>query len=74
MHDALKGKPLDNVPQPPNIVSVRINPDNGHLARPGERNAIFVLFRKQFAPSADTSSATSDDDSAAADTLEQQIY
>jgi len=37
-------------PQPDGIVSVRIDPETGLLAQPGQRNAIFELFKQEQLP------------------------
>ncbi|MCU5788668.1 hypothetical protein, partial [Alloalcanivorax marinus] len=49
------GKALDGVeerypPQPPGIVSVRIDPESGLQARPDNPNAIFEYFREDNVP------------------------
>ena len=36
--------------QPENIVTIRINPTTGHRALPGEKNAIFEIFRSEHVP------------------------
>ena len=50
MRTALKGKPLHQMPEPSRIVSVRIDPKTGLLARPGQANAIFESFQQGSAP------------------------
>lgn len=42
-------------PQPDGIVNVRIDPETGLLARPGQENAIFELFKQEQIPARDTS-------------------
>ena len=49
------GKALKNTPdlpasQPDGLVTLRINPETGLAAAPGEKNAIFEIFREQYAP------------------------
>ena len=44
MRAALDGVPDQFWEQPPGLVSVRINPESGQLAEPGERDAIFETF------------------------------
>ncbi len=39
-------------PQPAGILSVRIDPETGLLAQPGQRNAIFELFKQEELPAA----------------------
>jgi penicillin-binding protein 1A len=68
---ALKGKPESNLPEPPGIVSVRINPKTGKAASPSLRDGKFIYFRKQYAPSAASHNSTSSQN---ADLLEQEIY
>lgn len=50
MRTALKDSPDVPRPLPPGIVRVRIDPDSGLLAEPGQRNAIFEYFRKEQVP------------------------
>lgn len=54
MQVALQGREERHLPQPPGIVSVRIDPDSGELARPGQSNAIFEYFRSEDAPNRNT--------------------
>jgi penicillin-binding protein 1A len=51
MRPALKGMPESNLLPPPGIVTVRINADTGQATGPTDTNAIFEIFRTQFAPS-----------------------
>ncbi|MBB1487939.1 penicillin-binding protein 1A [Oceanospirillum sediminis] len=48
----LEGKPESNMLQPPGIVTVKIDPATGRIARPGQTGAIFEVFRKELAPRA----------------------
>lgn len=50
MRGALKNEPEAVMPQPPGIVTVRIDPRTGLLAYPGQRNAHYEVFRKQYQP------------------------
>lgn len=50
MGSALKDVPEINPEQPRGIVSVRIDPYSGLLARPGQQNAVFEIFRQETAP------------------------
>ncbi|WP_430460409.1 penicillin-binding protein 1A [Thalassolituus sp. LLYu03] len=50
MGDALKGVPQHPFEQPDGIVSVRIDPATGLLARPGQTDAIFEYFREEDVP------------------------
>jgi penicillin-binding protein 1A len=45
MGPALKGAPERRPPEPPGLVTVRISPDSGLLARAGDPAAIFETFR-----------------------------
>jgi penicillin-binding protein 1A len=51
MREALKNHPERYLKQPNSIISVRIDPDTGGLAQPGQANAIFEYFRTDNAPS-----------------------
>jgi penicillin-binding protein 1A len=50
MRTALHGLPEHSMPQPPDMVTVRIDPKSGLLAEPSQRNAIFEVFRKENEP------------------------
>ena len=50
MKVALDDKPENKQPQPEGIVTLRISPETGRLARQGDPNAIFEIFRKEHAP------------------------
>lgn len=50
MREALKGTPPDFVAKPSSLVTVRIDPNTGERALPGQSNAIFEIFRKDHVP------------------------
>lgn len=50
MRQALRGKPEVNQPQPPGLVTVRIDPDTGKRADPTTPNAIYEIFRSDQVP------------------------
>ncbi|QQD18964.1 penicillin-binding protein 1A [Spongiibacter nanhainus] len=50
MRVATQNRPERHFEQPDNIVTVRIDPDSGQLAGPGQANAIFEYFRNDNAP------------------------
>ncbi|NQX88738.1 MAG: penicillin-binding protein 1A [Halioglobus sp.] len=50
MREALKDSPQAARPIPTGIVTVKIDPDTGQLARMGQRNAIFEYFKKEDVP------------------------
>ena len=50
MELALKDRPEVEIPQPEGIVTVKIDPQTGLLAKPGQRGAIFEYFREENAP------------------------
>ena len=50
MRAALRGLPEHSMPQPPDMVTVRIDPTSGLLAAPNQQNAIFEVFRKENEP------------------------
>lgn len=50
MEAALQGKPDHSVPQPPGLVTAKIDPKTGLLAPAGMRGAIFEVFRQRFIP------------------------
>ncbi|WP_446831966.1 penicillin-binding protein 1A [Candidatus Foliamicus sp.] len=59
MEEALRGAPEAPLPRPAGIVSARISPTTGLLARAGEADAIFELFREQVLPAAPDSAPAS---------------
>lgn len=50
MGPALENVPQTKQPQPRGIVTVRIDPHTGLLARPGQNNAIFEMFHQDTVP------------------------
>jgi len=50
MGNALKGSPDLPSAQPDGLVTLRIDPETGLAAAPGQKNAIFETFREQYAP------------------------
>ncbi|UZE95642.1 penicillin-binding protein 1A [Alkalimarinus alittae] len=50
MRVALANTPSANMKQPEGIVTVKINTETGALAKAGEKNTIFEIFRKENAP------------------------
>jgi penicillin-binding protein 1A len=54
MSTALEGEPEQQMPQPPGIVTARINSTSGKLAHPGDADAIFEYFIEGTVPEADT--------------------
>jgi penicillin-binding protein 1A len=50
MREAMAGVPDHVLPKPPGLVTARISPESGELARPGEYGAIFETFRVGHVP------------------------
>ncbi len=50
MAEALAGRPEKIQPQPADMVSIKIDPNTGLRAAEGAPNAIFELFREEYAP------------------------
>ena len=50
MEDALAGRAAAKVFQPPGITTMKIDPDTGEAAAPGDTNAIFEFFFAENAP------------------------
>lgn len=76
MGAALKGAPEASMPQPPGIVTVKIDPKTGLLAAPGESDAIFETFRAGHLPKPDTPAAVSGTEATPQGSrgLTQQLY
>ena len=51
---ALADTPETHRPTPPGLVNARIDPTTGQLARPGQSDAIFELFREEYVPATST--------------------
>jgi penicillin-binding protein 1A len=69
MKMALHGKPQQRMPQPPGIVTVRIDPETGLLANSSQTNGVFEIFREQYVPKevAEVDNTTSDIESTTSD-------
>ena len=52
MESALAGVREHRRLQPPGLVEVRINPDTGEAAAPGDKGGLFEIFREEYAPRA----------------------
>ncbi|OGT46972.1 MAG: peptidase [Gammaproteobacteria bacterium RIFCSPHIGHO2_12_FULL_38_11] len=52
MKTALQNQPEATMSQPADIISARIDPNNGRLAKPGQKQAIFEVFEKGHLPNA----------------------
>ncbi|MFT7130148.1 MAG: penicillin-binding protein 1A [Gammaproteobacteria bacterium] len=50
MKTALQDRPQTLRKQPQGVVSVKIDPATGLLAKPGQKNAVFEIFREETAP------------------------
>jgi penicillin-binding protein 1A len=76
MENALKGLPSATMPRPNGIVNVRIDPDTGKRARPGQEGAIFEIFREEDAPPPlDTDEGMGEPDSETGDSdFSRQIF
>jgi penicillin-binding protein 1A len=62
MRVALQGVPEVTRKRPEGIVSVKIDPETGLLARPGQQNAIFEIFREELAPREEASDSSQGSD------------
>ena len=58
MREALNGVPEASLEMPPDMVTVRIDPDTGRQAPNGQSNAIFEVFTAATAPSEDDNGNT----------------
>lgn len=74
MREALQGKPEHTMPEPPGIVTAKINPKTGLLAYPGEKNAIFEVFRKGTLPSASNNHVNTTDDGGQTEQWGQPLF
>lgn len=67
MRTALRNKPLHSMMQPDDVVSVRIDPNTGLLAKPEQDDAIFEYFRKGTEPKQSGNSSTEGDEGNSSD-------
>jgi len=84
MRQALQNSPENDLPQPTGIVAVKIDPQSGLLARPGDNNAIVQYFDAAHVPtmmslssggsSNSSGSSGGSSGSSSGDTAEQQLY
>ncbi len=82
MRDALQGTPEATMPQPPGMVTVRIDPHTGLLANPNSTDAKFEIFRQKYAPTvvAPTSATTAgvpsggDDNSGNGEAADEHLF
>jgi penicillin-binding protein 1A len=76
MKVALNGEPSSLMARPNGIVNIRIDPETGRRARPGQEGAMFEIFREEDAPPPldpqDDSSGGSNNGSS--DDLSRQIF
>ena len=50
MREALRDQPMYTQDQPETVVSLKIDPETGEVARPEQYNAIFEYFLEDFQP------------------------
>ncbi len=74
MRPVLAGKSERPFPQPDGLVNVRIDPDTGLLAQPGQRNAIFELFKQEQLPAAAEIQSPADTESDDDDSSPQLLF
>jgi penicillin-binding protein 1A len=74
MRQALKDSPEQKRPVPPGIVSVRIDPDTGLLANPGQQNAIFEYFPEEDVPGKTSGDTGENPGSQGTDELVRDIF
>jgi len=55
MRQALKGMPESNLRRPPGIITVRINSKTGQATTAMDKQAMFEIFRQQYAPTLEQS-------------------
>ena len=62
MNTALADLPQRSLIQPDGVVSVRINPETGEAAEPGDQDAVFEYFFEENAPGVDSVQDTTESD------------
>ncbi|MEQ9546705.1 MAG: penicillin-binding protein 1A [Marinobacter sp.] len=74
MEVALDGTPISHMPRPNGLVNIRIDPETGKRARPGQ-DGIFELFKEEDAPPPlDPRDASGNGDNGNGDDLSRQIF
>lgn len=63
MKVALKSTPKDTMAEPAGMMTVRIDKKTGLLSRDGDKDTLFEVFRKQYAPTQKTPLLHNMDDS-----------
>ena len=76
MREALKGLPERSLQRPPGLVTVRIDPETGLLARSTQSNVIFETFRANEVPHqyADPNVGVSGDPTAGEEPVTEQLF
>ncbi|VAW79056.1 Multimodular transpeptidase-transglycosylase [hydrothermal vent metagenome] len=74
MGEALKGMPESVLPQPPGLVSIRIDPETGLRMPPGRSGGIFEIFRPEYAPSQYSQPETSGESGESTDTTIEPLF
>ena len=73
MREALKDRPVEFKQQPPGVVTVKIDPETGARARPGDPDAIFEYFRVENVPE-ELEEGGSDTQGAPLDIFSEEIF
>jgi penicillin-binding protein 1A len=69
MRTALEDRPEFILKQPAGLVSVKIDPDTGLLANPGQKNAIFEIFPEEQVPTEESGKGLSSSDPSQSDEI-----
>lgn len=75
MKAALQNQPEATMPEPPGLVTVRVNKKTGLLASPNDKNAVFEKFRKETVPTQESQTTTEINDATTSDEADfNQLY
>lgn len=74
MQVALKDRPEKTRKQPEGIVSVKIDPKTGLLAKPGQQDAIFEIFREEKVPQQESPESSQGSDIYDDEPLDEDIF
>ncbi len=74
MGEALKGVPESVLPQPPGLVTVRIDPETGLRLPPGQSGGIFETFRPEYAPRQYSRPVTGGEPGESTDTTAEPLF
>jgi len=74
MREALKDVPESVLPQPPGLITVRIDPRTGLRMPPGQSGGLFETFRSEYAPRQYSQPAAAGETNQSTDTTTEPLF